>query len=169
MMHRRARRRLDVRARMRRLLLELLPGLPRRLALLGMAQLAAAAAEMAFICVTVRLIAVTRKCRTVDERRRVCDRLGDGRIDFARLRLGGGTAHPCRPFCGTSMRRRTLGLWCRSVRAATPRPTLIELARRPVGSPKPRAGRSHAADADAPCRMHQQGVHGAGLELDPCR
>ena len=42
--------------RMRRLLLELLPGLPRRLALLGAAQLTAAAAEMAFIGLTVRLI-----------------------------------------------------------------------------------------------------------------
>lgn len=42
---------------MRRSLLELLPGLPRRLALLGMAQLTATAAEMSFIFLTVRLIA----------------------------------------------------------------------------------------------------------------
>lgn len=42
---------------MRRLLLELLPGLPRRMALLGIAQLTAAAAEAAFIGLTVRLIA----------------------------------------------------------------------------------------------------------------
>ncbi|MBA4018998.1 MAG: hypothetical protein C0483_17655 [Pirellula sp.] len=42
---------------MRRLLLELLPGLPRRLTLLGIAQLTATAAEMAFIGLTVRLIA----------------------------------------------------------------------------------------------------------------